>query len=797
MKNFFPTLFLCLLSTTLCAQVPQEIMFQGIARDASGLAISLTNVTVGVRILDPSNAIVYEETHTLTTDAYGLFKLAIGTGSVVSGTFNTIDWKSGQYKMQPILNGTPLGVQVFQSVPYALTAGEVSMSMTELTDVDMTGLSTNMVLQYDGSQWVPGASATPVWSQNANTAYYNAGRVGVGVSNPHTALHLADTSNVLVGDSLSGSGFKLIYYAAKGAFRVGFLTNPFGGYNYNKFWDYDSVGYYSFAAGQNARAKGFGSFAFGSFGWADGSGSVAFFGNAKGNNSYTFGGSSRGRGSFTVEGVADEEGGIAMYGYTGGRYGVSIGGGTTGLGASSSREDYAIAIGWNADARGQASIALGPSDAYGYNAFSTGWVTEARGNYSSTFGYQTNSYPYASMALGRFNVITGDSASWVNADPIFIIGDGTSNSNRSNSFMIQKNGQTSVGYNAPTGMLNVSTALGSLNNGGTLDAANSSILIGTASSGMAFDANQIEGIGSSINLNFNSNRDVTLVYGGGDVAIGHNAPSAKLDVSSIGWQMHMQNSDTGGDDWYIGSSATSWAAGAGRFLISPTNSSTNAAFTIEDSKQVGIGTIAPTDRLQVDASAGEDAFRVRIGGATSFRIHGNQGASIGVNTTPPANGLYVAGETVVAGEVRPQSDNTYDVGTPTRRWDNVWATNGIIQTSDRRLKTQILPLSYGLMTIMQMRPVSFVWKDAPAQQKVGLIAQEVQEVVPEVVVGDPNEEVPLGLNYAELVPVLIQAIQDQQAQIETYEQAQFSQQQEIDELKKELLTLKALIHEKR
>ncbi|MEL6730143.1 MAG: tail fiber domain-containing protein, partial [Bacteroidota bacterium] len=146
---------------------------------------------------------------------------------------------------------------------------------------------------------------------------------------------------------------------------------------------------------------------------------------------------------------------------------------------------------------------------------------------------------------------------------------------------------------------------------------------------------------------------------------------------------------------------------------------------------------------------------------------------------------------------RPQSDNTYDVGTPTRRWDNVWATNGIIQTSDRRLKTQILPLSYGLMTIMQMRPVSFVWKDTPAQQKVGLIAQEVQEVVPEVVVGDPNEEVPLGLNYAELVPVLIQAIQDQQAQIETYEQAQFSQQQEIDELKKELLTLKALIHEKR
>ena len=175
----------------------------------------------------------------------------------------------------------------------------------------------------------------PVWSQNATTAFYNLGRVGIGIDTPVTTLQLRDTANFLIGNNLTGSGFKMMYYGAKGAFRVGYLNNPFGGYNYNKFWDYDSVGYYSFAAGQNSRAKGFGSFAFGSFGWADGSGSVAFFGNAKGNNSFTFGGSSKGRGSITFEGVAEEEGGIAMYGYTGGRYGVSIGGGTTGLGASS------------------------------------------------------------------------------------------------------------------------------------------------------------------------------------------------------------------------------------------------------------------------------------------------------------------------------------------------------------------------------------------------------------------------------------------------------------------------------
>ncbi|MEM7368144.1 MAG: tail fiber domain-containing protein [Bacteroidota bacterium] len=492
------------MSQPLLSQAPQGINFQAIARDASGIPISGSGITVAFEITDAGTALVYEETHSATTDAFGLFKVIVGQGTPVSGIFSNIDWGSGQHSAQVFINGNPMGICTFESVPYALYAENGS-----------------------------------VWAENASGTYYNSGRVGIGTSTPKTTFHLndngvffGDTTSLLVGGDLTGSGSKIIWYGNKGAFRAGILSNPFGGYNYNKFWDYDSIGYYSFAAGYNSRAKGFGSFAFGSFGWSDGSNSVAFFGNAKGNNSFTFGGSSKGRGSITFEGVADEEGGIAMYGYTGGRYGVSIGGGTTGLGASSSREDYAIAIGWNSDARGQASIALGPSDAYGYNAFSTGWVTEARGNYSSTFGYQTNSYPYASMALGRFNVITGDSAAWNNTDPIFMIGDGSSNSNRSNSFMIQKNGQTAIGYNAPTGMLQVSSALGSLNNGG-LDVTHATLLLGTTTSGIAFDANQMESIGSRLYLNYNSNQEISLGFGGGNVGIGVDNPNAKLHIKQI------------------------------------------------------------------------------------------------------------------------------------------------------------------------------------------------------------------------------------------------------------------------
>ena len=548
---------LCLFQLVF-AQAPQGIQFQAVARDASGIPMASQTLTVAFRVQDAGAVTVYHETHAVTTDSYGLFDAVVGKGTPVAGSFPALDWGNNQYQIQihidPGTGFVPLGTCAFQSVPYALYAEKTNMGMIDLKDVDLTGLTPGQVLSWDGTQWVAANNTAPVWSQNASSAFYNIGRVGIGTNTPLTTIHAADTSNFLIGTGLTGSGFKMLYYGAKGAFRVGYLNNPFGGYNYDKFWDYDSVGYYSFAAGQNARAKGFGAFAFGSFGWADGSGSVAFFGNARGNNSFTFGGSSKGRGSITFEGVADEEGGIAMYGYTGGRYGVSIGGGTTGLGASSSRKDYAVAIGWNSDARGQASFAMGPSDAYGYNAFSTGWVTEARGNYSFTMGYRTNSYPYASLALGRYNVITGDSASWNANDPILMIGDGTSNTNRSNSFTILKNGRTSIGYNTPTGMLNVSSALGSLNNGGALDPTHAAILIGSATNGMAFDANQIEMAGTSdLYFNYNGTSDVRMVEGGGNVGIGMN-PNARLAIKQPA------NTNAGGLRWISSASTAYWAA---------------------------------------------------------------------------------------------------------------------------------------------------------------------------------------------------------------------------------------------
>jgi len=133
--------------------------------------------------------------------------------------------------------------------------------------------------------------------------------------------------------------------------------------------------------------------------------------------------------------------------------------------------------------------------------------------------------------------------------------------------------------------------------------------------------------------------------------------------------------------------------------------------------------------------------------------------NVGIGNSNPVDKLSVGG--VVA----PASDNAYTLGKSSSRWTAVYSTNGVIQTSDIRLKTNIHPLTYGLREIMQLNPVRFNWTKEPSSgDNIGLIAQEVRQIIPEVVTGDEKKEY-LGINYAELVPVLINAIKQQQQEI--------------------------------
>jgi hypothetical protein len=126
----------------------------------------------------------------------------------------------------------------------------------------------------------------------------------------------------------------------------------------------------------------------------------------------------------------------------------------------------------------------------------------------------------------------------------------------------------------------------------------------------------------------------------------------------------------------------------------------------------------------------------------------------------------------------PIIDGGSTLGSATNRWSTVFATNGVINTSDARDKRNIRELEHGLNSLLRLRPVSYEWKDAHGEgTKLGLIAQELKEVVPEVVRDWEWKEdeqgnlskVPaerLGVYYSDLIPVLIKAVQEQQAEIE-------------------------------
>jgi hypothetical protein len=84
-------------------------------------------------------------------------------------------------------------------------------------------------------------------------------------------------------------------------------------------------------------------------------------------------------------------------------------------------------------------------------------------------------------------------------------------------------------------------------------------------------------------------------------------------------------------------------------------------------------------------------------------------------------------------------------------------------SSDIKNKHNIVDIKYGLSTVLALRPVSFDWKTVK-QKDIGFIAQEMEQVIPEVVTGEEGSK---GISYGNLVAVCVQAIKEQQAIIST------------------------------
>jgi hypothetical protein len=120
------------------------------------------------------------------------------------------------------------------------------------------------------------------------------------------------------------------------------------------------------------------------------------------------------------------------------------------------------------------------------------------------------------------------------------------------------------------------------------------------------------------------------------------------------------------------------------------------------------------------------------------------------------------------GDLLPASTGEYSLGSTDLRWADVWTAGGLHQLSDARYKENVRALPYGLAEVAALRPVAFNWKDNQDEGlHYGLIAQEVRQVLPELVSGDEGQGGMLSMNYGELVPVLVRAVQEQQQEIDS------------------------------
>ena len=201
----------------------------------------------------------------------------------------------------------------------------------------------------------------------------------------------------------------------------------------------------------------------------------------------------------------------------------------------------------------------------------------------------------------------------------------------------------------------------------------------------------------------------------------------------------------------------------------------------------------------VNTSSGtSSAARIQVeqdGGGGSTYIPGR----IEFQCATDASGIPSAGSCVVtATAFRPGANDAYDLGTSSYRYDDVFATNGTIDTSDLNRKTAIEDTDLGLDFVEKLRPVSYKFKDYTAQQETedaagnaitvdvektfvrrhyGLIAQEIETVLAgkdcAALIKSPKEGGghDYGLRYTQLIAPLIKAVQELSAKIKILEAA--------------------------
>jgi hypothetical protein len=199
---------------------------------------------------------------------------------------------------------------------------------------------------------------------------------------------------------------------------------------------------------------------------------------------------------------------------------------------------------------------------------------------------------------------------------------------------------------------------------------------------------------------------------------------------------------------YLKSHVDTLEAGGG------TSSSTNALKSATTTIAVNTATAPTTGQVLTATSSTAATWQTPAGGST---------VTMSDDTTTNAT-YYPTFATATSGTVASlkaaSSKLTFNPSTGTL------SATIVNSLSDSRYKTNIRPLGYGLSTVLTLTGYKYELVDSD-QTSLGLIAQDVEKVVPEVVITDVDGK--MGINYSAMIAVLVEAVKELNAKVATLE----------------------------